>query len=52
MDTHPHKGMFLTASRDSTVKFWSLSLGSGGLHNPITYRGHKQPVFDVRLLVS
>lgn len=50
MDAHSDRGLFLTASRDTTVKLWTLGLGSNMVHNPLTYRGHRHPVLDVKIL--
>jgi len=52
MEAHPHKSIFLTASSDKTVKVWSLGIGSGLIENPMIFKGHKNPVFDVSFLGS
>lgn len=50
IDAAENRGVFVTASRDTTVKVWSLGLASSSIHNPLTYTGHQYPVLDARLL--
>eukprot|EP00808_Paulinella_micropora_P004404 g81144.t1 len=49
---HSTRGLFASAGRDSIIKVWSLGLGSGAVHNPISYREHRlsSSVSSVELL--